>query len=195
MLYATLAFTFAGALLGFLKFNFNPAKIFMGDTGSLVIGFLMAVLGIVVIRGIDITDSASSSSTGSLMIVVVGILLLPVYDTLRVFTERILKKSSPFKPDRTHVHHLLIETGARHKKASIILYIANLTIIIMAYFLRDTNPSFSVLFLFVLAAIMSESINLKRWLMELALGKKAEEKTSKIVEENRFLKDIIEKDN
>lgn len=195
MLYATLAFTFAGALLGFLKFNFNPAKIFMGDTGSLVIGFLMAVLGIVVIRGINITETATQSSTGSLMIVVVGILLLPVYDTLRVFTERILKKSSPFKPDRTHVHHLLIETGARHKKASIILYVANLTIIIMAYFLRDANPSFSVLFLFVLAAIMSESINLKRWLMELALGKKAEEKTSKIVEENRFLEDIIDKDS
>ncbi len=195
MLYATLAFTFAGALLGFLKFNFNPAKIFMGDTGSLVIGFLMAVLGIVVIRGIDITENATTSPTGSLMIVVVGILLLPVYDTLRVFSERILKKSSPFKPDRTHVHHLLIETGARHKKASIILYVANLTIIIMAYFLRDANPSFSVLFLFVLAAIMSESINLKRWLMELALGKKAEEKTSKIVEENRFLEDIIDKDS
>ncbi|KAF0130610.1 MAG: rfe [Bacteroidetes bacterium] len=195
MLYATLAFTFAGALLGFLKFNFNPAKIFMGDTGSLVIGFLMAVLGIVVIRGIDITEISTPSPTGSLMIVVVGILLLPVYDTLRVFSERILKKSSPFKPDRTHVHHLLIETGARHKKASIILYVANLTIIIMAYFLRDANPSFSVLFLFVLAAIMSESINLKRWLMELALGKKAAEKTSKIVEENRFLEDIIDKDS
>jgi UDP-GlcNAc:undecaprenyl-phosphate GlcNAc-1-phosphate transferase len=194
ILYATLAFTFAGALLGFLKFNFNPAKIFMGDTGSLVIGFLMAVLGIVVIRG-GSAENITGSGTGSLTIVVVGILLLPVYDTLRVFTERILKKSSPFKPDRTHVHHLLIETGARHKKASLILYVANLTIIIMSYLLREANPSFSILLLFVLAAIMSESINLKRWLMELALGKKAKEETSKIVEENRFLEDIIEKDN
>ncbi len=192
-LYAILAFTFAGALLGFLRFNFNPAKIFMGDTGSLVIGFLMALFGIVVIKGELITDPTSGSGQYSLTIVVVGILLLPVYDTLRVFTERILKKSSPFKPDRTHVHHLLIETGARHKRASIILYIANITIIILSFLLRSANPSFSVLLLFVIAAIMSESINLKRLFMELALGRKAIENTNKIVEENRFLEDIIEK--
>jgi UDP-N-acetylmuramyl pentapeptide phosphotransferase/UDP-N-acetylglucosamine-1-phosphate transferase len=192
-LYAILAFTFAGALLGFLRFNFNPAKIFMGDTGSLVIGFLMALFGIVVIKGELITDPTSGSGQYSLTIVVVGILLLPVYDTLRVFTERILKKSSPFKPDRTHVHHLLIETGARHKRASIILYVANITIIILSFLLRSANPSFSVLLLFVIAAIMSESINLKRLFMELALGRKAIENTNKIVEENRFLEDIIEK--
>jgi UDP-GlcNAc:undecaprenyl-phosphate GlcNAc-1-phosphate transferase len=195
ILYAILAFTFAGALLGFLRFNFNPAKIFMGDTGSLVIGFLMALFGIVVIKGELITDPISGSGQYSLTIVVVGILLLPVYDTLRVFTERILKKSSPFKPDRTHVHHLLIETGARHKRASIILYFANITIIILSFLLRSTNPSFSVLLLFVIAAILSESINLKRFFMEMALGRKAIENTNKIVEENRFLEDIIDKNN
>ncbi len=195
MLFALLAFTFAGALLGFLFFNFNPAKIFMGDTGSLVIGFLMAVLGIIVIRGGNEATVSAVATGGSITIVVVGILLLPVYDTLRVFSERILKKSSPFKPDRTHVHHLLIETGARHKKASIILYVANSVIIGMAFLLRDSNPTFSVVLLFVMAAIMSESINLKRWLMELALGKQAEAKTHKIVEENRFLEDIIEKED
>jgi UDP-GlcNAc:undecaprenyl-phosphate/decaprenyl-phosphate GlcNAc-1-phosphate transferase len=192
VLYATFAFTFAGALLGFLFFNFNPAKIFMGDTGSLVIGFLMALFGIVVIKGENISDLTQETMVSGLTIVVVGILLLPVYDTLRVFSERILKKSSPFKPDRTHVHHLLIETGARHKKAALILYFANITIIVLAYLLREANPSFSVILLFVIAAIMSESINLKRFLMELALGKKASEGSKQIVSENRFLGEIFE---
>ncbi len=194
VLYALLAFTFGGALLGFLYYNFNPAKIFMGDTGSLVIGFLMALFGIVVIKGDLLPENSLSEGHSGITVVVVGILLLPVYDTLRVFTERILKKSSPFKPDRTHVHHLLIETGARHKRASIILYIANITIITLAFLLREANPTFSVLLLFVIAAAMSESINLKRLFMELAMGRKAQEKTSKIVEENRFLEDMLDND-
>ncbi len=195
ILFALLAFTFAGALLGFLKYNFNPAKIFMGDTGSLVIGFLMAFFGIVVISGEKIESAEALKLSSGFTIIVVGTLLLPVYDTLRVFSERILKKSSPFKPDRTHVHHLLIETGARHKRASIILYFANITIITLSYLLRHSNPSFSILLLFVTAAVLSESINLKRLLMEIALGRKAEENTQKIVEENRFLEDIIDKEN
>lgn len=195
ILFALLAFSFAGALLGFLKYNFNPAKIFMGDTGSLVIGFLMAFFGIVVISGEKIESAEALKLNSGFTIIVVGTLLLPVYDTLRVFSERILKKSSPFKPDRTHVHHLLIETGARHKRASIILYFANLTIIALSYLLRHSNPSFSVLLLFVTAAVLSESINLKRLLMEIAMGRKAEENTQKIVEENRFLEDIIDKEN
>jgi hypothetical protein len=106
-------------------------------------------------------------------VVVVGILLIPVYDTLRVFTERILKKSSPFKPDRTHVHHLLMETGANHKKAAILLYLSNLLVIGMAFILRGFDSTLSIILLFVLAAILSESINLKRLFMELALRRKA----------------------
>ncbi len=185
--FGLIALGFAGSLLGFLKHNFNPAKIFMGDTGSLIIGFLMAVLGIVVIQGTKETATLDVLEIRGLTIIVVGILLLPVYDTLRVFAERILKKSSPFKPDKTHVHHLLIETGSNHKKAAIILYFANAIIIIMAFLIKGTNPTVAVLFLFVLAAVLSESINLKRFLIAMAKGKQAEEESEKLSEENRYL--------
>jgi len=191
VMYSILAFTFAGALLGFLIFNFNPAKIFMGDTGSLIVGFLMAVLGIVVMKGGAFSGGLHLNS-GSLTIIVVGILLLPVYDTLRVFTERILKKNSPFKPDKTHVHHLLIETGANHKKAAIILYISDILIIALAFLIRNINPSLSILLLFILASVLSESINLKRWLIEVSKGKQASEEKIKITSENRFLEDILD---
>jgi UDP-N-acetylmuramyl pentapeptide phosphotransferase/UDP-N-acetylglucosamine-1-phosphate transferase len=185
--FSLIAFGFAGALLGFLKHNFNPARIFMGDTGSLIIGFLMAVLGIIVIQGSETSVSIDKKDVTGLTIIVVGILLLPVYDTLRVFAERILKKSSPFKPDKTHVHHLLIETGSNHKKAAIILYVANAIIILMAYLLKDVNPAIAVPFLFVLAAILSESINLKRWTIAMAKGKQAEKESEKLSDENRYL--------
>lgn len=191
VMYSILAFTFAGALLGFLIFNFNSAKIFMGDTGSLIVGFLMAVLGIVVMKGGAFSGGLHLNS-GSLTIIVVGILLLPVYDTLRVFTERILKKNSPFKPDKTHVHHLLIETGANHKKAAIILYISDILIIALAFLIRNINPSLSILLLFILASVLSESINLKRWLIEVSKGKQASEEKIKITSENRFLEDILD---
>lgn len=187
ILYSTMAFTFAGALLGFLVFNFNPAKIFMGDTGSLIVGFLMALLGIMVIKGGYTLAGEHPSKTASLTVVIVGIMLLPVYDTLRVFTERILKKKSPFSPDKTHVHHLLIETGANHKKASIILYFANFSIISMAYVFRYYPPMFSIPLLFILGAIFSESINIKRFLMAVRAGKMAKKATEDLVDKNQFL--------
>jgi len=187
MAFSLIAFGFAGALLGFLKHNFNPARIFMGDTGSLIIGFLMAVLGIMVIQGSSKTAMLGHDEIQGLTIIVVGILLLPVYDTLRVFAERILKKSSPFKPDKNHVHHLLIETGSNHKKAAIILYFANAIIIITAFLIKGINPTVAVLFLFVLAAVLSESINLKRLLITMAKGKQAEEASEKLTDENRYL--------
>jgi len=140
-----------------------------------------------VIQGTKETTLLQPKEITGLTIIVVGILLLPVYDTLRVFAERILKKSSPFKPDKNHVHHLLIETGSNHKKAAIILYFANAIIIIVAFLLKGINPAIAVPFLFVLAAILSESINLKRWLIALAKGKKAEEESEKLTDENQYL--------
>jgi UDP-N-acetylmuramyl pentapeptide phosphotransferase/UDP-N-acetylglucosamine-1-phosphate transferase len=187
MAFAFIAFGFAGALLGFLKYNFNPAKIFMGDTGSLIIGFLMSVLGIVLIKYSDGAATLEPIEIRGLTIIVFGILLLPVYDTLRVFAERMLKKTSPFKPDKTHVHHLLIETGSNHKKAAIILYVANAIIILMAYLLKDINPAIAIPFLFILASVLSESINLKRWTIALAKGKQAEKESEKLSDENRYL--------
>ena len=186
--FAFIAFGFAGALLGFLKHNFNPAKIFMGDTGSLIIGFLMSVLGIALIKYSNATvPKTGNSEMIQYTVIVIGILLLPVYDTLRVFTERILDNKSPFKPDKTHVHHLLIETGSNHKKAAIILYSANAIIIAMAFLLKSEKPIIAIPFLFVLATVLSESINLKRFLIAITKGQKAEKEKEKLKSENRLL--------
>jgi len=112
--FSVLAFGFAGALLGFLRYNFNPAKIFMGDTGSLVIGFMMAVLGIAVIMT-ESNKQVDANSLAGMTIIVFGTMLVPVYDTLRVFLTRILSGKSPFKADKTHVHHIIIEIEEESK--------------------------------------------------------------------------------
>ena len=115
-----LAFAMAGALIAFLKYNFTPAKIFMGDTGALIVGLISAVL---VIKFIEFHREAPESiyAFNAAPAVAIGILLFPLYDTLRVFILRVLKGNSPFHPDRQHIHHMLLDLGNSHMQATAIL--------------------------------------------------------------------------
>ncbi len=155
--YAVLAFCFAAALLAFLKYNFNPARIFMGDTGSLVLGFLMVVMGIKVA---DLSVSTAHPTT--FLLLVFSILLIPVIDTLRVFLFRMLKKKSPFSADRSHIHHLLLKTGFDHKKASLVLYMANILLVSEAYLIRSIRTEFAIVILFLSAVALIEILSIKR---------------------------------
>ncbi|MDH7515712.1 MAG: MraY family glycosyltransferase [Bacteroidota bacterium] len=96
---ALVAFILAGALVGFLPFNFHPARIFMGDTGSMFLGFLLGVIGWLLI------DSAPMKST--IVFVPVIVLGLPIFDTLLAFTRRMIRRQNPFAGDRFHVHHMM----------------------------------------------------------------------------------------
>lgn len=135
--YAILAFALAGSLLGFLRYNFGRAKIFMGDTGSLVIGFLQGVLGIklILINNINFHNP----SVPHVIIIVSALFLIPVCDTLRVFGQRMLNGTSPFKADRTHIHHILIDLGLDHRKASMTLYTWAITLNGVAFFIAFTE--------------------------------------------------------
>lgn len=123
--YAVLSFAMAGSLLGFLIYNFNPAKIFMGDTGSMIIGIVNAIL---VIRLIQTGTTASNMPLVSTPAVGFGILLFPLMDTLRVFAIRAFDRRSPFSPDRNHLHHILLDRGFSHK--AVTLTIAGLTLLV-----------------------------------------------------------------
>ncbi len=114
--YAVLGFGMAGTLLAFLIYNFHPAKIFMGDTGSLLIGLVNAIL---VVKFIETATGYTNYPVQSSPAVGFGILLLPLMDTLRVFGIRILHGRSPFSPDRNHLHHLLLDRGMGHKNVAL----------------------------------------------------------------------------
>jgi UDP-N-acetylmuramyl pentapeptide phosphotransferase/UDP-N-acetylglucosamine-1-phosphate transferase len=141
--WAILAFALSGALLGFLFFNFNPAKIFMGDAGSLTLGFLLSVFAIHFIE-------SHSPGAGNYMRlksapgIAVAILIVPLYDTLRVFLLRAYKRTSPFKADKNHLHHWLMKIGLGHKQVSLILSSINLLFILIAYAIKD-QPAYVVL--------------------------------------------------
>ncbi len=141
--YYILAFSLAGSLAAFLIFNFQPAKVFMGDTGSLLIGLINAIL---VVKFINVANSseehfpiAASPAIGF------AILVIPLLDTLRVFAIRIFHRRSPFSPDRNHVHHLLLDKGLSHRTITLILVSANLLFIIGAYLSRQTGCTWIIL--------------------------------------------------
>jgi UDP-N-acetylmuramyl pentapeptide phosphotransferase/UDP-N-acetylglucosamine-1-phosphate transferase len=119
--YAVLSFSICGALLGFLMYNFPPAKIFMGDSGSTLIGLMTAILAIRFIENPVIQANFNVQSTPAIAF---GFLLIPLMDVLRVFAVRIYKKQSPLSPDRNHFHHLLQNKGLSHAEVTITLLTA-----------------------------------------------------------------------
>jgi UDP-N-acetylmuramyl pentapeptide phosphotransferase/UDP-N-acetylglucosamine-1-phosphate transferase len=135
--YAVLSFALTGSLLAFLRFNLwgGKFKIFMGDTGSLVLG---VVLGILVIKFLNFNMTAPSQLyLQHAPSFVLSLLIVPVTDTLRVFTLRILKGRSPFSADMNHIHHALIQSGMKHIQASVFLVLYTMAFIVMVLVTQD----------------------------------------------------------
>lgn len=132
------SFAISGCCLGFLFFNYSPAKIFMGDTGALVIGFLIAVLSIkfIQLNQVYTTNSYQFVRIVSAPALMIAILIVPLFDTLRIFIIRIMKVNSPFKADSNHIHHRLVKLGLSHGPTSLILFFFNIVVIIEALFLQ-----------------------------------------------------------
>jgi UDP-N-acetylmuramyl pentapeptide phosphotransferase/UDP-N-acetylglucosamine-1-phosphate transferase len=134
--YTVLSFSVAGSLLAFFYFNVfsKKNKIFLGDTGSLVIGFILGVLTCRFLQldllagGVQYIKSAPA--------VVFGILVVPLFDMLRVFIIRIVQGKSPFVADRQHLHHRLLLLGFTHLQTTLMLMSANLICIVLCYLLQ-----------------------------------------------------------
>jgi UDP-GlcNAc:undecaprenyl-phosphate/decaprenyl-phosphate GlcNAc-1-phosphate transferase len=148
---AILAFALGGGLLGFLYYNFNPAKIFMGDTGSLVLGFVIAVL---CVRLIQLNVGVNNPVLPHSPVFALSVVAIPVFDTLRVFALRIWNGRSPFSPDKNHIHHLLTNNGWGHNIAAKLLCAVHAIVLILGYFLKDVSQTAGLLILFALLSII-----------------------------------------
>ena len=115
-----------GACIGFLKYNFFPAKIFMGDGGSYFLGFMISTITIVNLS----VENLIYNSLGLVLII-----FYPIFDMTLVIIKRIVKGSSPFKPDLSHFHHLLINSGNNHRKSVITIYIINVILLLLGTFI------------------------------------------------------------
>lgn len=147
---ALIAFALAGGILAFLYFNFNPAKIFMGDTGSLLLGFVTAVL---CVRLLQVNQIIEGQAIPNAPVFVLGIVLIPVYDTLRVFATRMWKGNSPFEADRTHIHHLLTNQGFSHGFAAKLICFFHGFVLMEVYWLRWVKQEWVLLILFLFMLI------------------------------------------
>jgi UDP-GlcNAc:undecaprenyl-phosphate/decaprenyl-phosphate GlcNAc-1-phosphate transferase len=135
-----------GAILGFLRYNTHPARVFMGDGGSQILGFSAAVLATV------LTQRETTALSSALPLLLLG---MPIIDTLMVMTQRIVERRSPFQADRNHVHHRLLALGFDHHEAVLIIYLLQGSLFVAAWFLRYESD---VTILTVFAAIAGATI-------------------------------------
>jgi len=154
MEFAILCFAISGSLLGFIRNNVTKnleKKLFMGDTGSLLIGFVLACIAIqfnesnLLIKGDFKIISAPAVS--------IGIMFMHLFDTLRVMIVRLTKRKSPFKPDRQHVHHLLLSLRYTHVQATALLSVAAIGFIIVSFLLKDIGTLWLLLILISLGIL------------------------------------------
>lgn len=149
-----LSFTLFSSLLAFLVYNFSPANIFMGDTGSLIVGLILAILAINFIQ-LSFASPPYAFPFRSSPAMAIAILIIPLFDTLRIFILRVLQKRSPFKADRNHMHHVLLDLGLSHRGVSLTLYAVNFIFIMSALLLRDISSLVLLIVLSLMAIIFS----------------------------------------
>lgn len=145
----------AGGLISFFYYNVFSKKnrILLGDAGSLTIGL---VLGVLVVRFLQLEQFAEGSAViEPAPAFAVSLFVLPLFDTLRVFSIRIAQGKSPFKADRQHIHHLMLELGFSHLKSSTILISINLVFVIFCYLLQDLGNVLLIAIQLVIATILS----------------------------------------
>jgi LPXTG-motif cell wall-anchored protein len=147
---AVMALSTAGATLAFLKFNYTPAKIFMGDTGALLLGLICSILAIDFIELNGMLENSHAFKINAAPAVAIGILILPLFDTLRVFSTRIVRGRHPLHPDRTHIHHLLLDSGLSHMQATFVLVGVNIFFIALVFLLQRYTQSDVLIILLVM---------------------------------------------
>ena len=150
--YANVAFCLAGGVIGFLRYNMTRAIIFMGDAGSLVCGFIISVMAI---HFIELKSVHSSPA------IAVGILVIPILDTVRVSFLRIINGKSPFSPDKNHLHHKLISFGLTQLQCVFLLAMVNVAIISLVIYFSYIGNLKILGFLLAFALIVSIAFEYK----------------------------------
>ncbi len=146
MLSAMISLSIAGAVLGFLLFNWFPSKVFMGDTGSMTLGFMISTL---LVQFLSVPNGvALGLGVSSPVSICIALLILPVYDTLRVFCIRFYQGKSPLSPDRNHIHHTLLKLGMNHGQSTILLVLYNAIAIVVSVVFQHLGDTVLILSIF-----------------------------------------------
>jgi len=163
--YSVFSFILVGSILSFLVYNWHPAKIFMGDTGSLSLGFALAVLTILFIDKNGTMANYEGWKFNAPIASGVALLIIPIYDTSRIFIKRMLKGKSPMAPDKSHVHHFLLRMGLRHDQVTLTLVFIKLGFISLIFLGSNFNDHVMLPLVISLAVVLGlrlDSLTLKR---------------------------------
>ena len=143
ILYAVIGFGMAGGLAAFLIYNISPARIVMGDTGSLMVGLVNAIL---IVKFIQVAGNpAGKLSIESIPAVAIAVLILPLFDTLRVFAIRMMHGRSPFTADRNHIHHYLLALNLNHRQTTLVCVVVNAAYIALAFAFQNIGTTYLLL--------------------------------------------------
>ncbi|MDX5345734.1 MAG: undecaprenyl/decaprenyl-phosphate alpha-N-acetylglucosaminyl 1-phosphate transferase [Hymenobacteraceae bacterium] len=151
--YAQVALCLIGGLLGFLRYNFHKATIFMGDTGSLVCGFIVSILAIQFIE-MQAVPAAPS--------VALGVLFVPLFDTIRVSLIRVMKGMSPFAPDKNHIHHRILAMGFKQISTVLILAMINILVIVFVLNFAHLGNLYLILSMLAFSVVVSGFLGVYR---------------------------------
>ena len=150
---AVITFIMLGSTLGFLCHNFNPAKIFMGDTGSMFLGYMIAIIALLGFKNVTMTT----------LLVPIGLLVVPIMDTLFAIVRRIVNHHPISMPDKCHLHHQLLNLGLSHRNVVLVIYLldALFASAMLVYVLVDNTIGiiiYAILFVLVFVFIMKTDI-------------------------------------
>ncbi len=143
--FGILSYSMLGAILAFLIFNWEPSEVFMGDTGALVIGMLLAILVIHFVNVNYALPVVSPFKFTSSIGTAACFIIIPLVDTSRIIILRLTKGKSPFKPDKSHIHHAIMRLGKTHSQTTIILAVTHTFFIVAAVVLRDLSERYILL--------------------------------------------------
>lgn len=174
--YAFICLATIGAVGAFLVYNWHPSKIFMGDTGSLILGFMLTCMVIHFIKS-GFGVQALGHPVKSTVALGIALMIVPIFDTFRVFTIRFINGKNPLDPDRNHLHHNLLKLRLSHSQATTILVLANLFVILEALildpYLENGALTFVLLITVAVPSFIMDRAVLKRKIHQQEARKKA----------------------
>ncbi len=149
--YAVLSFTLLGGVLAFLIFNWSPAKIFMGDTGSLTLGFSLGALLIAFMESNAGLPSGNLWKFEPVFSTAIALMIFPLFDMARGFARRISQGKGPMTPDKSHEHHFLMRMGLKHNQVALLIGALQLIFVLMVFILKDYSDHLVLPIISVLA--------------------------------------------
>lgn len=170
-LWTLLCVSLTGALIGFLIFNWHPAKVFMGNGGALFLGTIFACFAL---RFMQTTDPIYYEAIyiKAPHTLAFSLVAIPFVDLLCVFSYRILHWMPPFAADNSHIHHRMLRIGMKHDKATLSLIVLNLAIIAFAYFIQDAGALRSLLYTICFAVVLDVAFFYIEWQIRIYKRKK-----------------------